>query len=72
MENLPESWSDLSDEEKAALLEMATARLFWRSFWNRLGWLKHAGTIVLTLGAAATLMKDTLVSWLLSTPTPPH
>lgn len=64
MQNLPENWSDLTDEQKEALLEMAQARLFWKSFWSRLGWLKQLGTILLTLGAAVALMREAIVRWL--------
>jgi hypothetical protein len=71
---IPEHWSELtdgqrmrllsladaSDEEVTALSEIAKSRVFWLGLWGRLGWLKSAGTIFLTLAAAWTLFRDGL------------
>jgi hypothetical protein len=64
MQDFPEHWADIPDDEKVALLEMARGRIFWRQFWDRLGWLKSLGTVFLTLAAAATLGRDAVLKWL--------
>lgn len=66
MDNIPEHWGDLSDEQREALLELAAGRLFWKQAWARLGWLKTLGTVLLTLAAALTLGRDALAKWLMA------
>ena len=64
MPDIPEHWSDLTEDEKAALMELAAGRMFWRAFWDRMGWLKSLGTILLTIAAALTLGRDAFLKWL--------
>lgn len=63
-DNLPENWSDLTRDQRMALLELAESRVFWRQMWDRLGWVKQLGAILLTLAAAFTLMRDGFVHFL--------
>jgi len=56
-----EHWDDIPEDRKAALLEMAEDRLFWKMVWGKVSWLKGAATVFLTLAAAFVLMRDSLV-----------
>lgn len=63
----PLEWSELTDAEREAILELARGRVFWKQAWSRVQWLKGAGTIILTLAAAWALIGDKiaeLIQWL--------
>jgi len=64
MSTPPDDWADLSEEEKAALLEMARGHLFWKSAFSRFKWLGGAAQIMLAIAAAWILFKDGLAVWL--------
>jgi hypothetical protein len=64
MSNIPENWADLSEQEKAALLEMARGHLFWKSAFARFKWLGGVAQVLMAIAAAWILFKDGFAVWL--------
>lgn len=56
-----ERWDDIPQDTRAALLEMADDRIFWKYLWGKVSWLKGAATVILTFAAAFILMRDSLI-----------
>lgn len=63
-ENIPEHWSDLSKEQRRAILEMVKGRLWWEQTWAKMGWLKNLGVIVMGIFLFLTWGRDALAEWL--------
>ena len=62
----PDHWSELTEDEKRALIEMAKGRLWWEQTWDRLGWLKNLGVIIMGVALFMTWGRDLLAHWLSS------
>lgn len=60
-DTLYERWDDIPQDTRAALLEMADDRIFWKYLWGKVSWLKGAATVILTFAAAFILMRDSLI-----------
>lgn len=63
-----EHWEDLTKEQREALVRQANSVIFWQNLWSRLAWMKSAATVLITILAAFTLLRDgladTLRQWL--------
>lgn len=59
---VPEHWSDLTDDVKAELLALArsriTSRTVWNGIWRRLERMRGVGTFVLMIAMLWTIFGD--------------
>lgn len=60
----PEHWADLTEAERAAILDMARGHIFWRDALTRFKWLGGVAQVCLALAAAWILFKDGLAAWM--------
>lgn len=53
-------WSDLSDQQKEAIVQIANTRVFWNDLWMRTGKLKSVATFIAVISTAWYILKDAL------------
>lgn len=60
----PAHWSELTEDQRRAIIRRAEADIFWHQAFQRLTWLKGAATIAITLFAFWSLFNEALAGWL--------
>lgn len=71
-EKPPDTWADLSDDQRRVLLEMAQGRLWWEQTMQRLVWLKTIGVIIMGIALFLTWGRDALAEWIGMNARPPQ
>ncbi len=62
---LPEHWSEIPENVRQAMVDQANDRLFWKSFFTRLGAFSKIAQMLLLIGTLVALVRSGAADWIL-------